>query len=162
MTDASDDPKAVVGCPAPRRHFLRLVGAGSLAAVAGGCGGSNSSDPEAFGDVSAGSALSLAVGSLQAVSGAPAIVGRDSNGVYAMTSTCTHEGCDLIRQGTISETGVICGCHGSQFDAVGNRVSGPAKSALTHFAVAIDAAGNITVHGGTVVDASSRTPVPMA
>jgi len=159
MNNQSDDFEPNVGCCAPRRRFLQLVGAGSLATVVAACGGANSPDPEPFRDVSAGHALALSVGSLQAVSGAPAIIGRDSNGVYAMTSTCTHEGCDIIHQGTISDTGVVCRCHGSQFDAVGNRVSGPAKSPLTHFAVDIDSSGNITIHGGTVVDASTRAPV---
>jgi nitrite reductase/ring-hydroxylating ferredoxin subunit len=161
MVDHNDDAKSGTACLAPRRCFLKLVGAGSLASVMGGCGASDSAEPEAFGDVPAGSAQSLTLGSLQAVPGAPAIIGRDSGGVYAMTATCTHEGCDMIQDGSISNSGVSCNCHGSHFDAVGNRVSGPANAPLTHFAVEIDAtSGEITVRGGTKVDASTRTPVP--
>lgn len=158
MTDENQDPNVAIAHTTQRRCFLKLVGAGSLASVVGGCS-SSSSDPEGFGDVSAGNVSALPVGSLQAVSGAPAIIGRDSGGVYAMTSTCTHEGCDMISQGSISASGIYCACHGSHFDVDGNRVSGPANSPLTHFEVTVDASGEITIHGGTTVDASTRTTV---
>jgi nitrite reductase/ring-hydroxylating ferredoxin subunit len=99
------------------------------------------------------------VGDLQAVSGAPAIIARDPGGLYAMTSTCTHEGCDMLREGSVSRDGVYCSCHGSTFDVNGKAVSGPAHGTLAHFAVSVDRQGLITVHGGTSVPAETRTAV---
>lgn len=99
----------------------------------------------------------LPIGSLAAVPGAPAIVGRDAGGVYAMTSTCTHAGCSSDPQ---SNGTIYCPCHGSRFDSNGNVVNGPARNPLAHFAVEIDAQGNILVHGETQVGPSTRTPVP--
>ena len=88
------------------------------------------------------------------------MLGRDSGGLYAMTVTCTHQGCDVEPFGSGTSATVRCPCHGSQFDRNGAVIHGPASSPLTHFAVAVDASGNITIHGGTTVGADVRTAVP--
>lgn len=128
-----------------------------MTAVAGAaaCGGPGPVSPQPFGDVAAGNVSSLPVGALVAVPGAPACVGRDAGGVYAMTLTCTHQGCEAA----VSGRGIACPCHGSVYDADGNVVAGPATAPLQHFAVSVDAAGNVTVHGGTPVDAGVRVAV---
>ncbi|HET9960586.1 MAG TPA: Rieske (2Fe-2S) protein [Polyangiaceae bacterium] len=141
-----------------RRRFLKVVGAGSMLGAIPSCGDS-SSPPEAFADVSAGKVADTAVGTLRAIPGAPAYLGRDQQGLYAMTSTCPHEGCDMIAEGSVSADGVYCACHGSRFDANGAVLAGPANSPLVHFAVDLDGDGNITVHGGSQVDASVRKTV---
>lgn len=140
-----------------RRGFLRLV----LAAAATTCAGCSSpgATPASFGDVSAGKAGDLSVGSIVPLSGAPAFVARDAKGVYAMTTTCTHQACDLARQGRISQDRISCGCHGSVFDANGGVVNGPASEPLQHFGVSADAQGNLTVHGGQEVGADVRLAV---
>jgi Rieske Fe-S protein len=137
----------------PRRRFLGLAGAAAL------CGCSSAVGPVQFGDVAAGSVSALPVGTLRPLPSAPACIGRDAQGVYAMTLTCTHAGCDIGQNGTVSSRGLFCGCHGSQFDANGAVVSGPATQPLDHFAVSIDSAGNLTVHGGRVVGAGERLSV---
>ncbi len=137
----------------PRRRFLELVG-GAAAANACTAGGV---PPANVGDVAAGNASALMVGSLQAIPGEPACIGRDEKGVYAMTLICTHQGCDMGQHGSVSPQGAFCGCHGSEFDVDGNVVRGPASSPLAHFAVSTDASGNLTVHTGSEVDASTRT-----
>jgi Rieske Fe-S protein len=109
------------------------------------------------GDVDAGNVSALDVGDLRIVSGAPVVIGRDDEGVYAMTTTCTHQGCDISRTGSVSSSGLHCNCHGSSFDANGSVTGGPAQSALSHFAVDIDENGVITVHTDNVVGASDRT-----
>jgi Rieske Fe-S protein len=76
-----------------------------------------------------------------------------------MTITCTHEGCDVAPSGSGSSATLDCPCHGSRFDANGNVIRGPASAPLVHFAVEISAAGDITIHGGTQVGESTRTPV---
>jgi cytochrome b6-f complex iron-sulfur subunit len=143
-----------------RRRFLVLAGVGvGGAAGAVACGPAASVAPASVGDVPAGNVSSLPVGSLRAVSGEPVCIGRDSGGVYAMTLTCTHAGCDIGATGDVSPSGLLCGCHGSRFDANGNVVSGPAPSPLDHFAVTVDSSGNLTIHGGQVVDAGQRLAV---
>lgn len=147
-----------IDCPS-RRRFLGLVGAGSALSLSS-CGSDSVVEPQSFGDALAGNVSALALGTLLAVPNAPAYVGRDAAGVYAMTSTCTHEGCDMVSQGQIEKNGVFCACHGSRFDLNGAVTRGPADAPLTHFAVDIDARGNMVVHGGTRVAASVRVMVP--
>ena len=127
-----------------------MLAAGPLVACSGGSGA-----PASFGKVSAGNVTDTHEGTLSVVPGAPAILARDQSGLYAMTITCTHEGCDVAPEGTT----LFCPCHGSRFDDNGAVLSGPAGSPLVHFAVSLDAAGGITVDGGTQVSPSTRTPV---
>jgi cytochrome b6-f complex iron-sulfur subunit len=146
-----------------RRRFLQVLAAGAATTAAAGalsaCSGqSGSGAPEPVGDVTAGNISSLQVGTVMSVPGAAVFVGRDSNGVYAMTTTCTHAGCDMSSGQAIS-TRIVCGCHGSQFDLNGDVVNGPANSPLVHYAVSVDASGAITVHGTQEVSAATRSPV---
>jgi cytochrome b6-f complex iron-sulfur subunit len=90
---------------------------------------------------------------------APAFIARDAGGLYALTATCTHQGCGLTAQGSGPTASLGCHCHGSTFDRNGAVTGGPAPTPLAHFAVEIDASGNVTVHGGTQVDAATRVPV---
>jgi cytochrome b6-f complex iron-sulfur subunit len=139
-----------------RRCFLRVLAAGGAAATTGltvGCG----SGPG--GTFSAGNVSDLPVGTLRAVASESVAIGRDADGVYAMSLICTHGGCDMASYGNVSATEVYCSCHGSVFDTNGNAVSGPARGTLEHFSVAIDAAGEITVDADKSVPASQRAPV---
>jgi Rieske Fe-S protein len=138
-----------------RRRFLGLI-AGGVAATACSDGGGA---PASFGDVPAGNVGDTAVGELSVVSTEPVVLGRDEGGLYAMTITCTHQGCDVEPVGTGSSATLDCPCHGSRFDRNGAVLHGPASSPLVHFAVSVDATGNITIHGGTRVASSERTPV---
>jgi Rieske Fe-S protein len=137
-----------------RRTFL--VATGTTAAY--GCS-SPAASPVQVGPIPAGNVANLAVGTLQAIDSEPACIGRDSGGVYAMTLTCTHAGCDMGAQGILSPQRIFCGCHGSEFDGTGNVVRGPAFAPLDHFAVTVDAAGNLTVHTDQIVDPSQRLVV---
>jgi Rieske Fe-S protein len=108
------------------------------------------------GDLPAGNVSDLAVGTLNVVGSEPICIGRDPSGIYAMTLTCTHAGCDMGQHGSVSAQGVICGCHGSEFDPNGDVVRGPATQPLAHFAVTAATSGNLTVHGDQIVAASQR------
>jgi cytochrome b6-f complex iron-sulfur subunit len=143
-----------------RRHFLEVVVVGTTSVtLLGACSSSAANgQAEPIADVAAGNISALQVNEVKATPGSPIFIGRDSNGVYAMTTTCTHMGCDLAA-GTISTTTITCMCHGSQFSLDGAVVKGPASSPLVHYAVAVAADGTMTVRGGTTVDASTRTPV---
>src|SRR5579863_3026168 len=135
------------GAELTRRRFLVVAGA---AAATSACSAPGVS-PAQVGDAPAGNVAQLAVGSLEVVGTEPMCVGRDSAGVYAMTLTCTHAGCDMGVFGSVSPQGIFCACHGSEFDANGNVVRGPAQQSLDHFNVTVDASGNLTIHGGQLV-----------
>jgi nitrite reductase/ring-hydroxylating ferredoxin subunit len=113
--------------------------------------------PAQVGDIQAGNVDQLPVGSLVVVGTEAVCIGRDTGGIYAMTLTCTHAGCDIGETGSVSPQGLFCGCHGSEFDANGNVVRGPARQPLDHFDVTADDAGNLTIHGSQVVEPESAS-----
>jgi Rieske Fe-S protein len=121
-----------------------------------GCGSAAS----LHGSYSVGNVSSLGVGDLVADADAPLAVGRDAGGIWAMTLICTHAGCDMATDGSVSASGVVCNCHGSRFDENGNVLSGPARSPLSHFQVTLTAAGDITVDTDITVSETTRVPVP--
>ncbi len=139
-----------------RRHFLKLAAA-TVATTTASCLYNTTGGPSSV-DTAAGNVSALPVGSLQAV-GNSLCVGRDAGGVYAMSTICTHAGCDISGQGTISSSGLYCACHGSRFDPNGKVTRGPAGSPLQHYSVTVDAQGELTVHPATKVDASARLAV---
>lgn len=54
------------------------------------------------------------------------------NGAYvALTSVCTHSGCD--KNWTFGNSRFTCTCHGSVFDPSGNVLQGPATQPLTQY-----------------------------
>jgi Rieske Fe-S protein len=138
-----------------RRRFLVVAG---TAAATGACSSAGVS-PVEVGNINAGSVAQLNVGSLNVVGSSPVCIGRDQGGIYAMTLTCTHAGCDMGQNGQVTPQGVFCGCHGSQFDSNGNVVVGPARRSLDHFAVTADSSGNLTIRSDQIVDASQRLTV---
>jgi Rieske Fe-S protein len=129
------------------------------AAGASACSAAPSTSPAYLGDVAAGNASALTVPSLNVVQSMPVCIGRDSGGIYAMTLTCTHAGCD-IGKGTVGPSGLACPCHASQFDANGKVTHNPATIPLEHFAVSFDSAGNITIHTGQTVSPDTRYTPP--
>jgi Rieske Fe-S protein len=108
--------------------------------------------------IAAGSASSVAPGTLKALPGEGVAIGRDSGGIYALSLICTHEGCDISNSGFVAASGIQCDCHGAVFDAQGNVLRGPARSSLVHFAVTEDAAGQLTIHTDQEVPSATRLP----
>jgi cytochrome b6-f complex iron-sulfur subunit len=147
----------MIGDPCPRRRFLEVLAQGGAVAGAACLGVGCSGGPS--GPIAAGNVSAVAEGTLSAVSGESVAIGRDAQGLYAMTLICTHEGCDMSTEGSVSEQGVDCFCHGSRFDANGNVLNGPAQSPLQHFAVTVDSAGAITIDASTFVVETTRTAV---
>jgi Rieske Fe-S protein len=109
------------------------------------------------GDIAAGNISGLAVGGLNAVPNQSIAIGRDAMGVYALTLICTHAGCTAAPATANGVRQINCPCHGSQFDRDGAVIRGPAARPLVHFAVTIDAAGNIVIHSTAQVAATVRT-----
>jgi Rieske Fe-S protein len=137
---------------------LKLLGAGAALPACSSAGGGGAA-PEPVGDISAGNVSAVPVGTLRALGSDPVCIARDAGGVYAMTLTCTHQGCNIAASGLISGQTIECGCHGSRFDANGNVTNGPASAPLQHFAVTVDATGNLTIHGEQNVDSGTRLKV---
>ncbi len=80
------------------------------------------------------------------------VVFRDGQGVYAISTTCTHLGCATARLGQ----GFQCPCHGSRFDARGAVTSGPAPRALPWLEVGRVADGQLVVYADREVPAGTR------
>ena len=135
-----------------RRSALVLFGAAVCAGKLG-CGGPGGEVPTAL---AAGAASSFSPGSLQVIGGFPVAVGRDGGGLYALSVICTHAGCDMSQNGSVTSSGIDCFCHGSVFSPEGQVLRGPAFSPLPHFALTKDAAGQLTVHTDQLVPASTR------
>jgi cytochrome b6-f complex iron-sulfur subunit len=156
---ARDESRYPPGMNESRRFFLQVLAVSPLAGTALGCGAPSPADPAAFGDISAGNISDVPVGTLRRIDGQPAVIARDAQGLYAMTVTCTHQGCDVRTSGSGDAATLACPCHGSRFDRNGSVIQGPAESPLAHFAVELDSSGNITIHGGTRVEAAVRVAV---
>lgn len=56
---------------------------------------------------------------------------RDGGELWAVLSTCSHNGCEVRKLRTIFE----CPCHGSEYDLWGNVLRGPAPAPLESYAV---------------------------
>ncbi len=146
-------------------HRRRFLTAGAEVALAGSvaCAGCGSDSAEGIsGPVSGGNVKDVPVGHFAFVPGRPVVLARDADGLYAFSSICTHQGCDIASEGSIitatgTATGLRCDCHGSMFDKNGAVIRGPARAPLEHYQVDLAADGNVTIHGGAVVGASVRT-----
>jgi Rieske Fe-S protein len=81
---------------------------------------------------------------------------RDACGLYAMDAGCTHLGCNV--DFVSAEAGFSCKCHGATYDFNGTNPTAPAPSPLKHYAIALQASGEILVDVSPegVVDASVR------
>ena len=136
------------------RRKLLVIGSGAICAHAVGCG---PDFPTLAPAIDAGNASGVAPGTLRAIPGQGAAIGRDSLGIYALTLICTHAGCDMSQGGSaVSAGGISCNCHQSRFDAQGNVLRGPAGSPLSHLVVTADASGNLTIHGDETCPATTR------
>jgi cytochrome b6-f complex iron-sulfur subunit len=71
---------------------------------------------------------------------------KDGEGVYAVSTICTHLGC-VVKP---NPEGFECPCHGSRFTASGEVTKGPAPRPLPWLKVTV-AGGAVTVDEGTVV-----------
>jgi Rieske Fe-S protein len=131
-----------------------------MVGAAGACG-QGGAGPADIGDmVSAGNIANLPVNTLRTVGSNEVAIGRDQYGLYAMSLTCTHQGCSMAQQGSVSFGGVVCYCHNSRFSNNGDVLGGPAPNPLQHYAVELDArSGEITIRGHQNVSASMRTAV---
>ncbi len=85
------------------------------------------------------------------------LVMRDAAGLFAMTSICTHEQCDVMFEAATND--FQCPCHLSTFDFNGAVTMGPATAPLVHYLVTVDGSGNVIVDLQTTVPATTRVAV---
>ena len=137
-----------------RRAVLRGGAVGAvMMALPLGCASSTPTP----GPIPAGNVADVRVDSLQVVPGEHVFLARDTNGLYAMTQVCTHQG-QLVSILTVGQATVLhCYGHGSEFTTNGAVVTGPATRPLEHLRVDLASDGTITVQGDQFVSADTRT-----
>ena len=141
-----------------RRRFL-VVASSALAAAtcALACSSKGNARAPASGPIAFGNVSKYPLGSLtQAPDDQPVVLGHDAGGIFALSTICSHQQCDMLSDGTIDPSGLSCDCHGSRFDGNGLVTHGPATRPLDHYRVDIDATGNAIVQAGTIVPVSAR------
>ncbi len=129
--------------PMPRRDFLGLAALGSMAAALLFSLFGMLKLPKAA--VSASPAKkfnvalpeNLAIGEAFIPPGRNVAVFRDGEGVFAISTVCTHLGC-IVKT---SANGFDCPCHGSGFTKDGTVRKGPAPKALPWLKVSKSGAG---------------------
>ena len=77
---------------------------------------------------------------------------RDGEGVYAISTVCTHLGCIVKAEGG----GFECPCHGSRFAADGSVTKGPAPKALPWLTVTAGGGGTFIVDEATTVPPGTK------
>jgi cytochrome b6-f complex iron-sulfur subunit len=92
-------------------------------------------------------------GALVYVAQARAYVGHDAQGLYAMDAVCPHLGCLVERE---EDSGFVCPCHGSHFDADGQVQTGPATRPLRHLHLWLDEDGQLMVDRAQPVEPIAR------
>ncbi len=75
-----------------------------------------------------------------------------ADGFYAISSICTHLGCNVKRGGP----GFACPCHGSQFDENGRVVHGPAPAPLAWYSLALSPRGTLILDLDRIVEPEFR------
>lgn len=162
-----------------RRRFLKVLAASSLGAAgcsdeepgpeplttgtAGATGGASSGAGASSGSglppgfEVLGTVNDIPEGALIAHPSRDVYLGRDELGLYAMTSRCTHEDCNMIQnEGVDMNLDITCGCHGSRFDRYGAVLAGPANAPLPHLALFAADDGTLGIDESTEVPADSR------
>jgi nitrite reductase/ring-hydroxylating ferredoxin subunit len=158
-----------------RRQFCVVTGAGLAAGACGngatGGGGDMAApvhdmvtppdlvNPECAinGKLYAGPSSKFAVGTSTFFACSRVLVQRDAAGLYAMTSICPHEQCDVAFAPATHD--FECPCHLSTFDFNGGLTMGPATTGLVHFAVSLDGSGNVVVDLQTNVPPATRLTI---
>jgi cytochrome b6-f complex iron-sulfur subunit len=94
---------------------------------------------------------SLAAGQPFTPPGRSVTLFRDDEGVYAISTICTHLGC-IVKS---TPDGFECPCHGSRFAADGSVTKGPAPQALPWYKVT-GSDGTYVVDEDTTVPAGTK------
>ena len=91
---------------------------------------------------------SAALDKAEAAYSPPELAGMEA-GFVALYQKCPHLGCRVPQ--CLSSQWFECGCHGSQYNRVGEKKGGPAPRGMDRFAMTIDG-DSMTVDTGTVIE----------
>jgi cytochrome b6-f complex iron-sulfur subunit len=91
---------------------------------------------------------SAALDKAGAVYSPPELAGMEA-GFVALYQKCPHLGCRVPQ--CLSSQWFECGCHGSQYNRVGEKKGGPAPRGMDRFAMTIDG-DSLSVDTGTVIE----------
>ena len=69
-------------------------------------------------------------------------------GIIALYQKCVHLGCRV--PACLTSQWFECGCHGSQYNRVGEKKGGPAPRGLDRFAMAVSG-GSLSVDTGKII-----------
>lgn len=147
--------------PVKRRNVLRLAAVGSFLGAWGAAlvGALRLPIPSVYPEASArfriGRPDRFPLGSATRIPGRNVWVFRDEEGFYAISAVCPHLGCIVDR----GESHFTCPCHGSDFDAQGAVLSGPAPGPLPWFEIRLHPSGDLLVDSGARVPPGSRYKV---
>ncbi|HEX6568760.1 MAG TPA: Rieske 2Fe-2S domain-containing protein [Acidimicrobiales bacterium] len=89
-----------------------------------------------------------ALGKAKAVYSPPELAGMEA-GLIALYQKCPHLGCRVPECPT--SQWFECGCHGSQYNRVGEKKGGPAPRGMDRFAMEVTG-DNFTVDTGTIIE----------
>jgi Rieske Fe-S protein len=95
------------------------------------------------------------VNSATSVPEAKAWLFRDEQGLYAISTVCTHLGCVV----TNSDQGFECPCHGSRYSAAGYVLKGPARLPLSYLELTLSQDGLVVLDTKVSVSAAQRLTV---
>lgn len=88
-----------------------------------------------------GSPAEFPAGSATLLSDRRLYVFNSADGFFAISSVCTHLGCNVKHIGQ----GFECPCHGSRFDENGRVVQGPAPRSLAWYAISLSSREQLIV-----------------
>jgi cytochrome b6-f complex iron-sulfur subunit len=80
------------------------------------------------------------------------VVFSKSDGLHAISTTCTHLGCVV----QVKEHGFDCPCHGSKYNDEGRVIGGPAPRPLPWYKVSMSIDGNLVVDTATEVPEGTK------
>jgi cytochrome b6-f complex iron-sulfur subunit len=95
------------------------------------------------------------VGSVTVVPEARAYILRDERGLFALSAICTHLGCTVNHESDKYQ----CPCHGSQYNAAGYVMRGPATQPLPRLALSLSPEGLVVLDTTQQVSAETRLAV---
>ena len=143
--------------PIPRRDFLGLAALGAMAAAFGLSIIGMLKLPKAAVSASAAKKFTVALpdtvpeGEAFIPPGRNVAVFRDGEGIFAISTICTHLGC-IVKT---SANGFDCPCHGSGFTKDGTVRKGPAPTPLPWLKVSTSG-GTLTIDEDSTVKAGTK------
>ncbi len=148
--------------PMSRRDLLGTASVGAFVSVVGVCLGGLAKAilPTAMPDPSQqfkiGPPEDYPVGTVKAFDDENVIVLRDDDGIYAISTVCTHLGCIVM----MTDSGDYeCPCHGSKFQPDGKVTKGPAPTPLAWLKVSKLPSGQLSVDQSRQVPMGTKTIV---